>query len=303
MRPEFKSLQTNSHASIGSPRQSSVDTWIVVPCFNEATRLPKTTFQQFTDERTDIGFIFVDDGSTDSTLSILLDLCSANPSRTTCLQMKTNSGKAEAVRRGIQAALALGAQFTGYWDADLATPLNAIEPMREIARRRSELTAILGCRIPMLGRDIRRKPLRRFQSRLFAKATSRVLKTPVFDTQCGAKLLRNNSSVQQIFGSPFLTRWIFDVEWLARLSVILGSNQSPGSHQSLSESVYEFPLEHWQEVEGSKLTFKAALKAATQLRTISRKVRQGKWTPTDDFESFEQAVLWHRRQTLQQRAA
>lgn len=262
-------------------------TWVVVPCFNEEARLPSATFVDFATQQPDIGFIFVDDGSTDSTLQQILRLCDQMPGQAIGLQMKTNSGKAEAVRRGIQAAIQIRATYTGYWDADLATPLEALIPMRAVAHHRSELVAILGCRIPMLGRDIRRKPLRRFQSRLFAKAASRVLKTPVFDTQCGAKLLRISPIIEQLFGSPFLTRWIFDVEWLARLSVILGSERS------LREAVYEFPLDHWHEVEGSKLTLKAALKAATQLSTIARQIRPSRWTPRDDSESFAQNVVWH----------
>jgi len=33
--------------------------------------------------------------------------------------------------------------------------------------------------------------------------------------QCGAKIFKNNSDLKQIFSTPFIVRWIFDVEMLA----------------------------------------------------------------------------------------
>ncbi|MCA9105273.1 MAG: glycosyltransferase [Planctomycetales bacterium] len=276
-----------NHESQQKWSPNSVSTWIVVPCFNEADRLPVATFEAYRRLHPSIGFIFVDDGSTDETAAILEQLRTRLAPNASWLQMRENRGKAEAVRRGIQCAIELGAEYTGYWDADLATPLDAIEPMRQIAERRPELLAVLGCRFPMLGRDIQRKPLRRLQSRLFASAASRVLGTPVLDTQCGAKLLRVSRRVSELFGSPFLTRWIFDVEWLARLNVLAPTGVS------LSKLVYEFPLDQWREVDGSKLTFRAAVKAATQLGTIARKVRPRRWSPSDDSESLGQDTIWH----------
>ena len=44
---------------------------IVIPCYNEESRLDENLFIQFANKHTNILLAFVDDGSTDSTLMIL----------------------------------------------------------------------------------------------------------------------------------------------------------------------------------------------------------------------------------------
>ena len=44
----------------------------VIPCFNEAVRLRMDRFEAFADENPDVGFLFVNDGSTDSTRELLM---------------------------------------------------------------------------------------------------------------------------------------------------------------------------------------------------------------------------------------
>ena len=56
-----------NHESQQKWSPNSVSTWIVVPCFNEADRLPVATFEAYRRLHPSIGFIFVDDGSTDET--------------------------------------------------------------------------------------------------------------------------------------------------------------------------------------------------------------------------------------------
>jgi hypothetical protein len=91
-----------------------------------------------------------------------------------------------------------------------------------------------------------------------------VLKLPVYDTQCGAKLFRNTDRTRSLFAEPFRTRWIFDVELLARfVSAATAAGQAP------AELIHELPLQSWRDVAGSKLRPGDFLQAAVQLAGIA----------------------------------
>ena len=109
-------------------------TTIVVPCYNEASRLPSETYLEFLDCRVDVRFLFVDDGSTDDTQGVLQHLRERSSGRCDVLQLPENQGKAEAVRQGVLRALDTDASLVGFWDADLATPLREIPVLRQSSK-------------------------------------------------------------------------------------------------------------------------------------------------------------------------
>ena len=112
-------------------------TMMVVPCFNEAQRLPAVEFLEFVQDHPDVDFLFVNDGSRDGTLDLLLNLAGQQPQRLHVLNLPLNGGKAEAVRQGICTAITEHqADFVGFLDADLATPLAAIPQFCDVMRRR-----------------------------------------------------------------------------------------------------------------------------------------------------------------------
>src|SRR5512138_1823489 len=98
---------------------------VVVPCYNEARRLNTRAFTQFRSSGHWVEFLFVNDGSVDDTLDVLQRLRCASPDTIRVRDQQPNQGKAEAVRTGMLEALDGDADFVGYWDADLATPLSA----------------------------------------------------------------------------------------------------------------------------------------------------------------------------------
>ena len=69
------------------------------------------------------------------------------------------------------------------------------------------------------------------------------------DTQCGAKLFRNSPELAALFDEPFISRWIFDVEIIARL--IRAHRTS--DRRPPEEVIFECPLMEWYEIRGSKL--------------------------------------------------
>jgi len=75
------------------------------------------------------------------------------------------------------------------------------------------------------------------------------LRLPIYDTQCGAKLFRVSDELRRVLAEPFISRWIFDIEMIARyISGRRGTDKRP-----VRETIYEMPLMRWDDVKGSKL--------------------------------------------------
>lgn len=251
---------------------------IVVPCYNESQRLAVSTFHQFVVQHPEVRFLFVNDGSSDATLSILQQLRDAKPAQFDVLDLPQNQGKAEAVRRGMLQAFESSSSFVGYWDADLATPLAEIPRFVEALEQHSERQICFGSRVRLLGRSIDRKAVRHYLGRLFATVASFVLDLAVYDTQCGAKLFRVSARTRSLFAAPFCVNWTFDIELIARLQSQTATATLAGDAH---ERIYELPLNHWHDVAGSKVRAGDFFKAFFEtLRIYHKYGRGGRHAPT-----------------------
>ncbi|MBT8411342.1 MAG: glycosyltransferase [Octadecabacter sp.] len=199
------------------------------------------------------------DGSTDATLHCLQTLQLANPRQIDVISLRRNSGKAEAVRTGLQHACRVGADLVGYWDADLATPLEAIADFETIFDRYSDITVAYGARRQLLGHRINRTISRRAISRICASLARLAVGLPIGDTQCGAKLLRNTPALRRAIETPFTAGWLFDVELFSRIAA---DTQKPDM------SFYEVPLSEWHEVAGSKVSRGAIVRSGLQMMRL-----------------------------------
>src|SRR5690606_33938500 len=122
----------------------------------------------------------------------------------------------------------------------------------------------IGSRVRLLGRDIQRHAARHYLGRVFATAVSLLLKLPVYDSQCGAKVFRTTDSIRNCFLQPFASRWLFDVELLGRVQ----------AQANTRNRVREVPLMTWCDVGGSKLTLMTFLSAPFDLVRTSRAIQR-----------------------------
>jgi len=238
---------------------------VVVPCYNEAVRLRPEAFLACLDTMPAVRFLFVDDGSSDGTREVLARLQRRAEDRLQLLPLNTNRGKGEAVRLGMLEAFASKADVVAYWDADLATPLEALSDFVALLDSRPDLDIVLGSRVRLLGRDIDRNTLRHYFGRVFATAASLVLGLPVYDTQCGAKAFR--ARTRTLFETPFATRWVFDVELLSRCLV----HEKPDGTPEFT--IAEMPLRVWHDIPGSKVRPSDVFRAVLDLTSLYRRRR------------------------------
>jgi len=239
---------------------------IIIPCFNEASRLPIEQILSFLDQNPDTNICLVNDGSDDATGKVIDDAASKCPGQIKTLHLNKNSGKAEAIRQGmLQEASNKDFEWFAYWDADLATPLEEINRLVNYA---DESVKFLMCsRVKRLGALIDRHPIRHVLGRLMATLISYVLKLPVYDTQCGAKLIRSEE-IEILFSDEFMTKWLFDVELIARL-------QKEYPHDSPHKDFLEVPVRQWKDIAGSKLKFKHMLISLVDIVRIHWKYNIG----------------------------
>ena len=224
---------------------------IVVPCFNEADRLPVERFVEFTSKRDDIAFLFVDDGSTDGTGDVIKALAGRNPRLFFSESLDRNQGKAEAVRHGILSAIRLSPGYVGFWDADLSTPLEEMDRFLDLYERMPDRVMVSGARVKLMGRSIERRAVRHYMGRIFSTVASLLLDIEMYDTQCGAKVFRCTPLTSSLFESEFHSKWLFDLELILRIRRQAATN----SRDPLKTRIYEVPLNAWRDVSGSKITY------------------------------------------------
>ena len=71
------------------------------------------------------------------------------------------------------------------------------------------------------------------------------------------------SDLAEVFARPFLSRWIFDVEIIARFVQRWGRDAA-------ARAVYELPITQWHDVTGSKVKGRDFARALRDLWKIHR---------------------------------
>ncbi len=241
--------------------------FLIIPCYNEFNRLQTSEVINCIENLNCI-VVFVNDGSTDKTQQLLQQISSVRPDVIKVLNLEKNVGKGEAVRTGFNFAISQGANEVGYCDADFSVDHHDLLRIFSKLENSSLAYGVIGSRVAVAGSTIRRSIFRHYFGRIFATLVSSILKQDIYDTQCGAKVFRINSTIISVFSEPFHSRWAFDVEILGRINRLTKCEPIP---------IIELPLLRWIEQPGSKLTVFSRMTTAIELLKIKRSFKS--WEP------------------------
>ena len=237
---------------------------IIIPCYNEFIRLPVNKYSGFLKLNKKVRIIFVNDGSTDNTKSLINELSKKFPKQIEILSYEKNKGKGNAVRDGFLYAVRQNMSGNlAYLDADLSTSL---EECKLLSKKISDkILFVFGSRIPKSNNVIKRKFHRFIIGRSIATIISSIIGVSVYDTQCGCKII-DQKLVKLSFEKAFLSRWLFDVEIFLRLINFFGKDM-------FLEISREVPLKSWIDTEGSKVKFIHAPRIILDLLIIKKRYK------------------------------
>lgn len=231
-----------------------LDLEVIVPAYNEERRI-EATIRALTGHLRRLplrgGVRVVDNGSSDRTADCVDRLAALGLPVTVTGCAKP--GKGAAVARGV---LTSRARWTGFCDADLATPADALDDA--VALLRDGWQVVVGSRRCAGARMVVRQPLARRLGGSGFRLLARPLAGAVSDTQCGFKFFATAAALP-LFSEVTCTRFAFDLEVLA-------------TARALGLSTVEFPVA-WSDRQGS--TFRLVgdgCRAAADLWRLHRRL-------------------------------
>ncbi len=242
-------------------RDSSVFLSIIVPAYNEETRLPGTLEQiaQFLNTQPySSEVLIVENGSTDRTCEIA-ELFSAGHPQFRLIR-EVQRGKGRAVRTGM---LSASGDYRLMCDADLSMPVSEIINFLPPAAGDFD--------IAIASREA--KGAIRYNEPFYRHLGGRVINTLIrwtilpglHDTQCGFKCFSSRVA-QDIFSYQTMTGWSFDIEllYIARRR---------------GYRIHEIPI-HWYFNPDTKLNaFRDAIRMLSDIFQIRSNWRQGLYNP------------------------
>ncbi|MFZ0995183.1 MAG: dolichyl-phosphate beta-glucosyltransferase [Candidatus Dormiibacterota bacterium] len=194
-------------------RDVPVEVSLVVPAFNEESRLPPSLalIRGALDEaERSYEVIVVDDGSRDGT-SDLVEAARPSWPQLQLIVFERNQGKGAAVRAGM---LAASGRLRIFSDADLSTPLSEMRKL-EAAISAGAGIAIGSRALPGSQVELHQPRHRELMGKTYNQLLRRLLLPGVRDTQCGFKMFTAAAAVN-CFAPLETTGFGFDAEVLLR---------------------------------------------------------------------------------------
>jgi dolichyl-phosphate beta-glucosyltransferase len=192
------------HAAHVSPEMS-----VVVPAFNEEARIAPTIVaidRYLAARNSPYEILVVDDGSFDRTGEVAV---AAAPRAVRIVRLEENSGKGEAVRRGM---LEARGSLILYTDADGSTPIEELAPLIDAVRGGAEIAFGSRAKGSATAR-VRTVLHRKVMGRVFNAIVNLFAIGGVMDTQCGFKLFTRRAA-HFVFSRQTARGFSFDVEIL-----------------------------------------------------------------------------------------
>lgn len=186
---------------------------IVIPVYNESRIINETlrrvhSFLVFKGEPGEI--IVSNDGSTDRTADIVREFIQAHPlCIVKLIDMRQNSGKGAAVRKGVLAAEGRAVLIT---DADLSTPVKESDKLVQAIEAGCDI-AIGSRALREPGVDVQQSFKRRLSGRIFNFFVKLIVTGGYQDTQCGFKCFTRQAA-RVLFKDSRVDGFSFDVEIL-----------------------------------------------------------------------------------------
>lgn len=229
-------LQARRHSE--TLRRSRVDLEVVIPAYNEAARIPGTLRQTadfLATQPWSSRIVVVDNGSVDETAAVVRRISREKGGMVPISVVGcSRRGKGAAVRRGL---LSGTSRFTGFFDADLATPLETLtETMSHLS---NGAAAVIASRHAPGSTFVRPQHIGRRMGGTAFRVLTRSKVKGIQDTQCGFKFFERDALTAAMVQCRS-TGFAFDVELLLRL-------------QDNDASIIELPVA-W--TDGAESTFR-----------------------------------------------
>jgi dolichyl-phosphate beta-glucosyltransferase len=253
---------------------------IIVPAYNEAARiLPhlQSIISYMRDRQQPFEVLVVDDGSTDTTASVVKTVASSIPEIQLLLAPRRQE-KGAAVRQGMHAAIGRLQLFT---DADGATPIQELARLEQAVANGADLaigSRALASRLPDYA--VHTRFYRTIMSNLFNSIIRQSRLKGISDTQCGFKLFRQ-SVAADLFEVSVINGYSFDLELLYVA-------------QQRGYRIAEIPV-NWSHQPGSKFRIlRDSLAMLRELAVIRQNGDKGYYTSPSHAQSFHPTALIER---------
>lgn len=207
---------------------------IIIPAYNEESRLPKTLEQIFLFlNKQDFSFevLVIENGSSDQTFAVAQEY--ANTHSSLIVLQEKNRGKGNAVKRGM---LEAHGEYRFICDADLSMPIEELNKF--LPPQLNDFDIAIGSREAKGAVRFNEPSYRHFGGRAINFLIQLLILPNLNDTQCGFKCFRAETT-ESLFRQQTLTGWSFDFEilYLARRKKL---------------SIKEIPI-HWYFDANSKV--------------------------------------------------